>query len=439
MKETTAGRLERMQAEKAKKMFLGGEGVERITALLSCSREAAADESRRIVRLIEEFETRFGADRDVKIFRAPGRTEICGNHTDHQGGRVLAAGINLDALAVVSLTGGTEIRVKSVGFPEDCVQADDTNPRPDEEGTSAALVRGLCAGLAAKGFRAEGFCACTENQVLPGSGLSSSAAFEVLLGTAMNHLFCGGFLTPLETAQLAQYAENRYFGKPCGLMDQAASAVGGFVLLDFSEADNPRAEKIPFDFSSCGYRLCIIDTKGSHSGLTQDYATIPAEMKKVAACFGKTLLSQVDEEEFYSRLPEVRATAGDRAALRAMHFFAENRRVVREAEALRTREFPTFLRLVMESGHSSFEFLQNAYPPSRTKEQGIPVALALCSRLLAKRGGAWRLHGGGFAGTVQAYVPNEFFEEFSREIESVFGRGSCLPLSVCAAGGVQIL
>jgi galactokinase len=428
-----------MQAEKAKKLFLSGEGAERLAALLSCSREAADDEALRIMRLLEGFEARFGINRDVMIFSAPGRTEICGNHTDHQGGRVLAAGIDLDALAVVSPTDGTEIRVKSAGFSEDCAQADDTNPRPEEEGTSAALLRGLCAGLAAKGFHVGGFCACTENRVLPGSGLSSSAAYEVLLGTAMNHLFCGGSLTPLETAQLAQFAENRYFGKPCGLMDQAASAVGGFVLLDFSEAERPRAEKIPFDFSSCGCRLCIIDTKGSHSGLTQDYAAIPAEMRKAAACFGKTLLSEVDEDAFYARLPEVRAAAGDRAVLRAMHFFAENRRVLQEAEALRAGEFQTFLNLVLESGNSSFEFLQNAYPPSRTEEQGIPVALALCSRFLAKRGGAWRLHGGGFAGTVQAYVPNEFFAEFSREIELVFGRGCCHPLSVRAAGGVQIL
>ena len=428
-----------MQADRVKKMFLGGEGAEKLSALFSCGRDAADDEALRIVHLLEDFEARFGKNRDVTIFSAPGRTEICGNHTDHQGGRVLAAGIDLDALAIVSLTGRTEIRVKSAGFPEDCIQTDDISPRPEEQGTSAALLRGLCAGLAAKGFRVGGFCACTVNRVLPGSGLSSSAAFEVLLGTAMNVLFCGGSLTPLETAQLGQFAENRYFGKPCGLMDQAASAVGGFVMLDFSDADHPRAEKIPFDFSSCGYRLCMIDTKGSHSGLTPDYAAIPAEMRKAAACFGKTLLSQVDESEFYVRLPEVRAAAGDRAALRAMHFFAENRRVAEEAAALKAGEFQTFLRLVLESGHSSFEFLQNAYPPSRTDEQGIPVALALCSRLLAERGGAWRLHGGGFAGTVQAYVPDDFFAEFSREIELVFGRGSCLPLSVRAAGGVRIL
>ena len=428
-----------MRSEEAKKFLLAGNGEKALASLYSCSAAEAAEQARRLARLVEAFERRFGEGRDVTVFTAPGRTEVGGNHTDHQGGRVLAAAIGLDAAAVAAKTEGTEIRVKSAGFPEDFVDADDLAAKPGERGTSAALLRGLCSGFAARGFSVGGFCACTESRVLPGSGLSSSAAFEVLLGTAMNHLFCGGAVPPLGVAQIGQYAENEYFGKPCGLMDQAASAHGGFSLLDFADAANPRAETVPFDFSSCGFRLCLIATKGSHAGLTADYAAIPAEMGKAAACFGKKLLSQVEEEEFFARLPEVRAAAGDRAVLRAMHFFAENRRVGEEAAALRAGDVQSFLGLVLESGHSSFEYLQNVYPPSRISEQGVSVALALCDRLLSGRGGAWRVHGGGFAGTVQAYVPEEFFPEFSREIELVFGQGSCLPLTVRPAGGVRIL
>ena len=428
-----------MQSEEAKKKLLAADGAETLASLYVCGMEEAREHAHRLARLVEEFETRYGAGRDIMIFSAPGRTEIGGNHTDHQGGRVLAAGIGLDAAAVAAKTDGSEIRVKSAGFREDCIEADDLAVKPGERNTSAALLRGLCAGFAARGFSVGGFCACTESRVLPGSGLSSSAAFEVLLGTVMNRMFCDGQVPPLAVAQIGQFAENKYFGKPCGLMDQAASAIGGFAMLDFADAAAPRAEKIPFRFSECGYRLCMIDTKGSHSGLTADYAAIPAEMKRAAACFGKALLSQVDEDEFYAQIPKVRAAAGDRAVLRAMHFFAENRRVLLEANALKSGDFRTFLGLVLESGHSSFEYLQNVYPPSRVTEQGVSVALALCDRLLSGKGGAWRVHGGGFAGTVQAYVPNEFFAEFSREIELVFGQGSCRALTVRPAGGVQIL
>lgn len=428
-----------MRSEEAKKFLLAGGGEKKLASLYSCGAAEAREQAQRLARLVEAFERRFGEGRDITIFSAPGRAEIGGNHTDHQGGRVLAAAIGLDAAAVAAKTEGTEIRVKSAGFPEDLVDADNLAVKPGERGMSASLLRGLCGGFAARGFSVGGFCACTESRVLPGSGLSSSAAFEVLLGTVMNGLFCGGAVPPLGVAQIGQYAENEYFGKPCGLMDQAASALGGFSLLDFSDAARPRAETVPFDFSSCGFRLCLIATKGSHAGLTADYAAIPAEMGKAAACFGKKLLSEVDEGEFFARLPEVRAAAGDRAVLRAIHFFAENRRVLEEAAALRAGDFQSFLGLVLKSGHSSFEYLQNVYPPSRVSEQGISVALALCDRLLSGKGGAWRVHGGGFAGTVQAYVPENFFPEFSREIELVFGPGSCLPLTVRPAGGVRIL
>jgi galactokinase len=427
-----------MLPEEAKKRILSGGCSEALAALYGCSAAEAAEKGQRLCRAIDGFETMYGRDLDVRFFSAPGRTEIGGNHTDHQGGRVLAAGVGLDAVAVAAKTNGREIRVKSAGYPEDRVSLGDLTPKPSEKGRSSSLIRGLCKGFADRGYSIGGFCAYTVSSVLSGSGLSSSAAFEVLLGTAMNEMFCSGKVQPLAVAQIGQYAENEYFGKPCGLMDQAASALGGFAMIDFSDAAHPRAEKIPFDFARCGYRLCMVDTKGSHSDLTPDYAAIPAEMKRVAAYFGKQLLSQVDENEFYAHLPEVRAAAGDRAVLRAMHFLAENRRVLREAEALRAGDFDSFKNLVIESGRSSFELLQNVYSPSHVAEQGVSLALGLCERLLAPRGGAWRVHGGGFAGTVQAYVPDDFFPEFSKELEDVFGPGSCLPLSVRPDGGVEI-
>ncbi len=428
-----------MLPEQAKKKLLGGEYAETLGRLHVCAGDGAARQAERIAGAVDEFERRYGKDRDIAVFSAPGRTEVGGNHTDHQGGHVLAAGVDLDAVAVAARAEGGKIRVASAGFGEDAAEAGDYAPRPEEKGRSAALVRGLGKGFADRGYRVGGFCAYTTSDVLPGSGLSSSAAFEVLLGTAFNSLFCAGALPPLAVAQLGQYAENVYFGKPSGLMDQAASAIGGFSMIDFSDRENPRAEKIPFDFAKCGYRLCIVDTKGSHSDLTADYAAIPAEMRRAAACFGKEVLSEVDEDEFWMRLPAVRAAAGDRAVLRAIHFFGDDARVLKQAAALRSGNFAEFLRLVVESGRSSFEYLQNVYPASHPEEQGVSLALALCERMLAPRGGAWRVHGGGFAGTVQAYVPDGFLPEFTRGMEAVFGAGSCRPLAVRPVGGVRIL
>lgn len=427
-----------MLAEEAKKKLLDGKFAETFRRVYACGDAGAAEQAKRIAAAIDKFEELYGAGRDIAVFSAPGRTEVGGNHTDHQGGRVLAAGVDLDAVAVAALSDGVTIRLKSEGFAEDVVSADDLKKKPEETGRSAALLRGLCKGFADRGYRIGGFDAYTVSSVLPGSGLSSSAAFEVLVGTAANGFFCRNELPPLAVAQISQYAENEYFGKPSGLMDQAASAIGGFAMIDFSDAENPRAEKIPFDFAGCGYALCIVDTKGNHSDLTPDYAAIPAEMKKAAACFGKKLLSQVDEAEFYERIPTVRVAAGDRAVLRAMHFFAENARVSKEAAALRAGDFEEFKRLVLESGRSSFQYLQNIYSPAHPQEQGVAVALAICEKLLAPRGGAWRVHGGGFAGTVQAYVPTEFLPQFTSEMDDVFGRGSCRPLAVRPVGGTRL-
>lgn len=427
-----------MTSGEMKKVLADGSYRGTLRKLCGVGEKRAEEYRLRLIRAAEAFEAFYGPGREIRIYSAPGRTEIGGNHTDHQGGRVLAAGVDLDVIGVAA-AGGDEIRVKSEGFPEDRMKAGEFSPVEAEKGSSAALVRGICAGFAKEGHRIGGFCAYTQSEVLPGSGLSSSAAFEVLLGTMIDDLLCGGGAGPVRIAQIGQAAENDFFGKPCGLMDQTASAVGGFVTIDFSDAGHPKVEKIPFDFDSCGCRLCMIDTKGSHSGLTEDYAAIPEEMGRAAACFGKRLLSQVDEPEFYSDLARVRKEAGDRAALRAMHFFGDNRRVLEQAAALRENRFGDFLRLVNESGRSSFMYLQNVYAPSRVRDQGIPLALALCERLLSETGGAWRVHGGGFAGTVQAYVPAERFEAFRGELDAVFGAGACRPLSVRGAGGIRVL
>lgn len=428
-----------MLPEQAKEKIKNNDCMEKLSYIYACSEAEAVTRGERLIQALDEFEKLYGKNHDVAIFSAPGRTEVGGNHTDHQGGRVLAAGVDLDAVAIVCRAEGGEVRVKSAGFPEDALNAGDLAKKSKEEGGSKALIRGLCKGFSDRGYQVGGFYAYTTSSVLSGSGLSSSAAFEVLIGTAINGLFCSNEVPPLAVAQIGQYAENEYFGKPCGLMDQAASAIGGFAMIDFSDAENPRAEKIPFDFAKCGYRLCMVDTKGSHSDLTPDYAAVPAEMKQAAACFGKKLLSQVDEAEFYSRIPAVRTAAGDRAVLRAMHFFAENARVLKEAAALKAGDFEAFKQLVLESGRSSFQYLQNVYSPSHVAEQGVSVALALCEKLLADRGGAWRVHGGGFAGTVQAYVPDDFLAEFTREMDAVYGKGSCRPLAIRPVGGIQIL
>lgn len=428
-----------MLSAQLKETIKQGKLKDRILHIYGCDTEEAAAQEKRFLHAVGEFEKLYGENLDVALFSAPGRTEVGGNHTDHQGGHVLAAGVNLDAVAVVSKAPGGEIRVKSKGFPEDALNAGDTEKKYGEEGKSAALIRGICAGFKSLGYHVGGFYAYTASQVLAGSGLSSSAAFEVLVGTAVNGLYCGGEAKPLSIAQIGKYAENEYYGKPCGLMDQAASAVGGFALLDFSDSKNPRAEKIPFDFSSCGDTLCIIDTKGNHEDLTPDYAAIPAEMKLAAGCFGKKVLSEVDEKEFFSSIPKVRAKAGDRAVLRAIHFFEENKRVTLEANALRSDNFAEFKRLVVESGRSSFQYLQNVYSPSHVREQGVSLAIAICEKMLSARGGAWRVHGGGFAGTVQAYVPSGYFSEFKKYIESVFGENSCHRLYIRPAGGIMIV
>ena len=372
-----------------------------------------------------------------RYFSAPGRTEIGGNHTDHQRGRVLAAAVNLDTVAAVRLNDTDQIRILSKGYPMCEVNVKELTPREDEINTTSALIRGVVARFVQFGCDVKGFDAYCESTVLPGSGLSSSAAYEVLIGTIINHLFFFSVISNAGIAQIGQYAENVFFGKPCGLMDQTASAVGNLVTIDFFEKENPKIEPVKFDFSACGHALCIIDTQASHADLTDEYAAIPNEIKAVCACFGKEVLSEIDEKDFFMRIPSLREKCGDRAVLRAIHFYQENARVPKQVEALEQGDFDTFLKLIKESGYSSYMYLQNVIPAGYKEHQDGAVALALCEHYLNGRG-AYRVHGGGFAGTVQAFVPFDILDDFVKGMDSVLGEGACHVLSIRPQGGVEM-
>ena len=371
------------------------------------------------------------------VFSAPGRTELGGNHTDHQHGRVLCAAVNLDTVACAAVNGSNTIRIRSEGYAPFEIPTKFSAPTAEEFGTSAALVRGVVSRIIDLGYTVGGFDAYICSDVLPGSGLSSSAAFEVLIGTIINHFFCTDKLRPEEIAQIGQYAENIYFGKPCGLMDQMASAVGGAVAIDFADPATPIVRRIDFDFAASGCTLCIIDTRSEHGDLTEDYAAITREMGAVAAHFGKEHLRNVDENEFRAAIPEIRQRCGDRAVLRALHFFAENKRAALEADALEHSDFPAFLNLVNESGISSVLLLENTWSPAEPRRQAVTLALAIGKELLGGRG-AIRVHGGGFAGTVQAFVPNDILTDFIAGMENIFGSGCCHILNIRASGGCII-
>ena len=391
----------------------------------------------RYLHIVEEFEAHFGDTRPVEIYSAPGRSEIGGNHTDHQQGRVLAAAVTLDAVAVCSRNDRNVIRIYSEGHGEERINLERLEIVPDEVGTTAALIRGIVARFYELDLRFGGFDAYVSSDVLPGSGLSSSAAYEVLVGTILSGLYNDGKMPPVLIAKVGQFAENVYFGKPCGLMDQCASAVGDFCLMDFADPGSPQVEAIPCTPTEYGYALCLIDAGGSHADLTDEYAAIPAEMRQVARALGQEVLGKTSESEFYANLGALRAQVPDRALLRAMHFYGDNQRVIHQADALRKGDFQRFLALVRESGRSSMDLLQNIYPSGKPGERSVSLALALCARLLAKDG-AWRVHGGGFAGTVQAFVPLSELESFRAELELVFGPGSCHVLSVRPAGGIRV-
>lgn len=391
----------------------------------------------RFCSLSDDFDEIFSADREVRMFSAPGRTEVGGNHTDHNHGRVLAAGINLDAIALASKNEENIIRIKSKGYAMDVVDISDLSVHPEESGHSPALVRGVVKGFLNYGYKVGGFEAVTASRVLSGSGLSSSAAYEVLVGTMLSYLYNNGEVDPVTIAKIAQYAENEYFGKPCGLMDQMACSVGSFITIDFKDPKQPVIEKVDFDFASCGHSLCIVDTKGSHSNLTDEYAAIRVEMESVAQQFGKNVLREVDEEEFRKNIPTLREKLGDRAVLRAIHFFNDNKRVLKEVDALKKNDFEEFKKYIIESGDSSYKYNQNVFAPKQPEIQPVSVALAISEEILNGKG-AWRVHGGGFAGTIQAFVPNELLDEYKTGMEEVFGEGSCYVLAVRPVGGAEI-
>ena len=382
------------------------------------------------------FAAAFGTE-PQRYFSAPGRTEIGGNHTDHQRGRVLAAAVNLDTVAAVRENGTDVIRILSKGYPRCEINVKELTPKADEINTTPALIRGVAARFVQLGCEVKGFDAYCESTVLPGSGLSSSAAYEVLIGTIINHLFFGAKVSQAEVAQIGQYAENVFFGKPCGLMDQTASAVGNLVTIDFFDKDHPVIQPVHFDFSSCGHALCIIDSGADHADLTDEYAAVPGEIKAVAAYFGKEVLTQIDEADFYAHLPHLRKSCGDRAVMRCIHFYQENARVPLQVAALQEGNFQRFLELVKQSGYSSYMYLQNVIPAGYKAHQDVAVALGLCEHFLQGQG-AYRVHGGGFAGTVQAFVPFELLDQFVAGIDGALGQGACHVLSIRPQGGVEM-
>ena len=391
----------------------------------------------RYIKALKEYENMFG-DEKVEIYSAPGRSEVGGNHTDHQYGKVLATSVNLDAIAVVSRTEDSRITVASDGYKLMKVDLDDLLARDNEKETSMALIRGVAARLKQKGHRIGGFCAYITSEVLIGAGMSSSAAYETLIGTILSGLYNQMELDPVFLAQAGQYAENEYFGKPCGLMDQMASSVGGMIYIDFENPDKPNVKQIKVDFESFGHSLCIVDTKGSHEDLTEDYAMIPSEMKQVAHYFEEDVLRKVDKTDFYLNIPAIREILGDRAVLRAMHLFEENKRVEQEVEALENRQFDLFKKLVKDSGDSSFKYLQNVYSNHEVNNQSVSIGLAVSDVILGDKGVS-RVHGGGFAGTIQAFVPDEIVLLYQKTMDSVFGEGACHILKVRRYGGMKVL
>lgn len=400
-------------------------------------KSVTAMQKERYENAVMEFAKQFPDRDDISVFSAPGRSEVGGNHTDHQHGCVIAAAVNLDIIAIVAFHNDGVIRLQSKGYPIDIVELENLEPSETEYGKSSALIRGVVSRFKDMGVNVGGFDAYTTSDVLGGSGLSSSAAFEVLIGTIIDLNYNNGRAGAVEIAKIGQYAENVFFGKKSGLMDQMVSSVGSFVYTDFEDTENPKIEKLYSKFEDAGYCLCITDTKGSHADLTPDYVSVPDEMNEIAAKFGKEYLRQVDENDFYNALPELRKTCSDRAVLRAAHFFSENKRAGLEAEALSKNDINEFLRLVNESGNSSARWLQNVYSPRKPEQQGISLGILASERMLCGKGAA-RVHGGGFAGTVQAFVPVKMLDAYKTEMDRIFGDGSCQALRIRPVGGIKI-
>lgn len=390
----------------------------------------------RYAGLLKQFQNTFGKD-DVELFSSPGRTEIGGNHTDHNYGRVLAGAVNLDNVAVAARNNSNIVRIESVGYPKFEVDLSNLAPNKNEFYTSESLVRGISARLKELGFTIGGFDACIDGGVPKGSGLSSSASFEVLIGAIISELFNEGKLDPIQNAIIGQYSENNFFGKPCGLMDQTACSMGGLITIDFEDPSKPVVKKVNFDFVATGFALVITDTGGNHADLNDEYASLPTDMKAVAAELGKKVLRQVTLEQVVEIAPKIREKVGDRALLRAYHFLGDNQRVVEQVAALEKNDFQSFLKMVIESGYSSYMYNQNIFPVNNVREQGVSLALAL-SEMVLKGQGAWRVHGGGFAGTIQAFVPQNLLNNYVTTLEHVFGKGACHSLFIRQKGSVKI-
>ncbi len=425
------------KTEELIKQLSGGAFDERLSYIYSCGDDTKkyAD---RFLRVIDGYRDIYGSADELALFSAPGRTEIGGNHTDHQHGCVLAGSVDLDVIAAAAYNGENVVRIKSKGYDMDVIDLDDLEIHPEQFDKAIALIRGVLRRFRDRGCELRGFNAYTESNVLKGSGLSSSAAFEVLVGTIVNTLCADGEAEPVEIAKIGQYAENVFYDKPSGLLDQMASSVGAVVAADFGCGDDPKISKVEFDLNKYGYSLCIVDSGADHADLTGEYASIPSEMKQVAEYFGKSVLREVDEAEFLKNIRPLREKLGnDRAVLRAYHFFKESQRACLETEAIRNGEFERFLELVKLSGRSSYMYLQNVFAASMPEQQAVAVALAMCEEILGGRG-AYRVHGGGFAGTVQAFVPNDMLDEFKTKIEAVLGEGMCHVLSIRPIGGCCI-
>lgn len=391
----------------------------------------------RYIKAIKKFEDSYGAG-EVELFSAPGRSEVGGNHTDHQHGEVLATSINLDTIGIVRKTDDNTIRIVSDDYAEVIISLDDIRLKVEEKETTTALIKGVVAGFVKRGYKVGGFCAYATSDVLIGAGLSSSAAFETLIGTILSGLFNDMSISAVEIAIIGQYAENVYFGKPCGLMDQMACSVGNLVHIDFENPAKPQVEKLDFNMSDYGYSLCITDTKGSHADLTDEYAAVPQEMKAVANFFGKDVLGEIELLDVIKAIPELREKLGDRSVLRAIHFFKENDRVHNEVEALKKGNMKEFLHNVKASGDSSFKYLQNVYSNGDVENQNISVAL-LMSEIVLRGEGVSRVHGGGFAGTIQAFVKNEMVLPYKMQMDSIFGEGSCKDLRIRKYGGIKVM
>lgn len=392
-----------------------------------------AERRSRIVALASNFRELYG-EQEVVLFSVPGRTELSGNHTDHNNGKVLAASVDIDIIAVAAKLSGNTVRMKSVGYREDVVDISSPNPDSVRKGSSSAIIAGIADYFRKNGYNVGGFAAYTTSEVMTGSGLSSSAAFEVMCARILSEFYNGGSIPAMELAKAGRYSENEFFGKPCGLMDQAACASGGCLWMDFEDSADPKTEKIDFDLGKYGYSLCIVNTGGNHADLTEDYASVPSEMRSVAALMGKKTLRSCDEDDFMGRISYIRSNVGDRAVLRAMHFFAENKRVERQKKALLEGDIQSYLALVKESGNSSFKFLQNVYTNKNVAEQGLSLALAVTERF----GAVCRVHGGGFAGTVQAYIPSDRVADYKAAIEAVFGEDSCRTYLIRPYGAAAI-